>query len=206
MGPTLSAAGPTTARDDDDELMYQIQGGDRQAFDRLVERYQGSLSSFFFRHLRDWQLAEDLTQETFIRVWKHIAEARQVPMGRRRFWLFALARSAACDHARRRLTRKNLENPLPSSELAQTDLRSNPEAVFNAGEVRAALEMAVRRLPENLRIALTMQAIGGMTSAEIGETLGIPAGTVRFRISLARKRLAADPGLIAATEEKERRD
>lgn len=175
-------------------------------FDALYLEHHRPLYAYLHGKSGCGETAADLLQETFIRVWKHIAEARQVPMGRRRFWLFALARSAACDHARRRLTRKNLENPLPSSELAQTDLRSNPEAVFNAGEVRAALEMAVRRLPENLRIALTMQAIGGMTSAEIGETLGIPAGTVRFRISLARKRLAADPGLIAATEEKERRD
>ena len=186
------------------DLNSEENGAAAALFDALYLEHHRPLYAYLHGKAGCGETAADLLQETFIRVWRHIGEARQVPLERRRFWLFALARSAAYDHSRRHATRKNLEYPLPSSEVAQTDPGSNPEEVFNVGEVKAALRAAIRRLPENLRIALTMQAVGGMTSSEIGETLGIPAGTVRFRISIARKRLAADPGLIAATEEKER--
>jgi RNA polymerase sigma-70 factor (ECF subfamily) len=91
---------PSRIRDEDDELMYLIQVGDRQAFERLVERYQGPLAHFFFRHLRDWQLAEDLTQETLIRV--HNTAWDYLPRGCFKGWLFRIARNLMIDSTRRR--------------------------------------------------------------------------------------------------------
>ncbi len=95
----------------DDGLMYRLQGGDRTAFEQLVERHQTPLAHFFFRHLRDWQLAEDLTQETLIRVHNTAC----LPRGCFKGWMFRIARNLMIDSTRRRSHDARQCNTFPAS-------------------------------------------------------------------------------------------
>ncbi len=86
--------------DEDDELMLRLQGGDEVAFEELVHRHQSPLIGFFFRHLRDWQLAEDLTQETLLRL--HSNSWDYLPRGTFKAWMYRIARNLLIDTTRRR--------------------------------------------------------------------------------------------------------
>ena len=160
-------------------------------FDNLYRDHHRPIYAYLHGKCGCSETAADLLQETFVRVWTNIHQAMRIPSERTRFWLFALGRSAAYDHARRSRTRIGLESPLASVETLQAT-NGDPAMAFNEKESLTELDAAIRRLPEKLRIALTMHALGGMTSAEIGSALGLPPGTVRYRISEARKRLATE--------------
>gem|GEM_PF-5190440 len=84
--------------DEDDELMLRLQGGDRQAFAELVQRHQSPLIGFFYRHLRDWQLGEDLSQETLLRI--HNTAWDYLPRGLFKAWMYRIARNLLIDTTR----------------------------------------------------------------------------------------------------------
>jgi RNA polymerase sigma-70 factor, ECF subfamily len=135
----------------------------------------------------------DLLQETWIRVWQHIDNLQQMPPGERRFWLFGVAHNVLTDDYRRQARR--------SAEVADTEdnfeIQVDPETVGAQAqqETQMDLDAAIARLPEDLRTVLVMSALGEMNSTEIGEALDCPAATVRYRLAVARQRLAADLGL-----------
>jgi RNA polymerase sigma-70 factor, ECF subfamily len=117
---------------------------------------------------------------------------------RQRAWLFAIARNLVIDQYRGRATRTATQDALVA-RLDPTDrLSEGPEQIVERdGELRLVDE-AIRRLPEQLRTVLVMQVLDERTSAEIGELLDRPAGTVRYQISQARKRLAEALRLLEA--------
>ena len=86
--------------DEDDELMLRLQGGDRHAFAELVQRHQSPLIGFFFRQLRDWQLGEDLSQETLLRI--HNTAWDYLPRGLFKAWMYRIARNLLIDTTRKR--------------------------------------------------------------------------------------------------------
>jgi RNA polymerase sigma-70 factor (ECF subfamily) len=164
-------------------------------FDALYREHHRVLHAYLMGQFAHSDTAADLLQETFVRVWQHIGDARRVPTEQRRFWLFTLARNLAHDHRRRCAVRRHLEATLPPEASLPADTQSDPAIAFAVKETETAIEAAIRRLPLDLRTALTLSLLGEMTSQEIGIALGIPAGTVRYRISQARKRLIQDLGL-----------
>lgn len=87
--------------DEDDELMLRLQEGDESAFERLVERHQPPLIGFFHRQLRDWQLAEDLSQETLLRI--HATAWDYLPRGIFKAWMYRIARNLLIDTTRHEL-------------------------------------------------------------------------------------------------------
>jgi RNA polymerase sigma-70 factor (ECF subfamily) len=156
----------------------------RQArFDALFEAHRGPVFAYLLGRTGDRDRAADLLQETFVRVWRHLEDALAVPEDRRRFYLLRLAANAATDADRRARTRAHLEAPFPEAS-AQAPAPSYEPTAF-----AEAVDEAIRTLPEELRTVLTMQLVGGLTSQEIGEGLGKPAGTVRSMLYDARRQL-----------------
>ena len=157
-------------------------------FRRVYEGHRTAVHAYFVGRTVDRSAAADLTQEVFLRVWQRLPELTGMPDDRQRAWIFTVARNLSIDTYRHERTRTDTEaalrhQPTPTALAAST-------AVIEAQRV-AVVSAAMARLPEEQRITLTMAAAGDMTSAEIAAALGIPAGTVRYRLSVARRTLAA---------------
>jgi RNA polymerase sigma-70 factor, ECF subfamily len=161
---------------------------DREAeFRRLYDAHRAAVHAYFTGRTGDPQSAADLMQDAFLRVWQHVEELADLPDDRQRAWIFTAARNLSVDAHRHRLTQVGTAQALAVQPAAPPQPASAPVV---AAERVAVVGQAIRRLPEQQRVALTMAAAGEMTSAEIGAALGVPAGTVRYRLSLARRALA----------------
>jgi RNA polymerase sigma-70 factor (ECF subfamily) len=185
---------PSTGRDDD-ELMYQLQGGDRGAFDRLVERYQGPLSGFFFRHLRDWQLAEDLTQETLIRV--HNTAWDYLPRGCFKGWMFRIARNLMIDSTRRRSHDALVKAVRSQRQHEDSDdvlgrLAGDfvlPEDKADQNEFAKIVGELLKKIPEEQRLTFTMHHYSGLSLPEVADAMEANLPTTKSRLRLAREKL-----------------
>jgi RNA polymerase sigma-70 factor, ECF subfamily len=162
-------------------------------FDALIEQHHGALFSFLFGRCGDRDLAADLLQEVYVRVWLNIGEAKGIPVERRRYWLVAIARHVLVDGMRRRAARAPVACSLPACEPA--DSSPSPGRVAEGKDALASVDAAIRALPEDLRTVLILSVTDGMSSVEIATMLGVPAGTVRYQISEARNRIARKVGL-----------
>jgi RNA polymerase sigma-70 factor (ECF subfamily) len=162
-------------------------------FDSLFEQHHRALFSYLFGRCGHRDTAQDLLQETFIRVWMHIDEAKSIPSERIRNWLVTIAKSAFLDSLRRAATRAHINCPAPVRE--PIDIGLTPDRIATGRADLASLDAAIRTLPEDQRTVLVLSVMEGLTSVEIGSMLGIPAGTVRFQLSQARTRLAYKVGL-----------
>ena len=161
---------------------------DREAeFRRLYEAHRGAVHAYFTGRTGDPQLAADLMQDVFLRAWQQLDRLADMPEDGRRAWIFTVARNLSVDAHRHRLTQAGTQQALAREPGSPTEPASM--AVIAAERV-AVVGEAIRRLPEPQRVALTMAAAGGMTSAELAAALGVPAGTVRYRLSLARRAVA----------------
>ena len=161
---------------------------DREAeFRRLYEAHRAAVHAYFTGRTGDPQSAADLMQDVFLRVWQHLEKLADMPEDRQRAWIFTVARNLSVDARRHQHTQAGTEQALAREPGRRPQPAST--AVIAAERV-AAVGEAIRRLPEQQRVTLTMAAAGGMTSAELAAALGVPAGTVRYRLSEARRTLA----------------
>ncbi|HET7013383.1 MAG TPA: sigma-70 family RNA polymerase sigma factor [Streptosporangiaceae bacterium] len=156
-------------------------------FRRLYEASRASVHAYFTGRTGSPQQAADLMQDVFLRAWRHLDELTALPEDRQRAWIFTVARNLSVDAHRRESTRVGTEQVLAREP---TDSQRSASTAVIAAERVAVVGEAIRRLPESQRVTLTMAAAGGMTSAELAEALGVPAGTVRYRLSLARRAVA----------------
>jgi RNA polymerase sigma-70 factor (ECF subfamily) len=180
----------------DDDLMYQLQGGDRLAFERLVERHQGSLSGFFFRHLRDWQLAEDLTQETLIRV--HSTAWDYLPRGCFKGWMFRIARNLMIDSTRRR-SHDALVNAARTQRPSEDDAEGVlerlagdfvlPEEKADQNEFAKIVGDLLKKIPEEQRLTFMMHHYSGLSLPEVADAMEANLPTTKSRLRLAREKL-----------------
>jgi len=186
--------------DDDRELMLRAGGGSRgsrEAFDALVSRWQGRLLTFFFRHCGDRELAEDCTQEVFVRLYK--ARDRYSPDAQFSTFLFTIARHYWIDVARSRAVRPDQQrgvggvddeeredrlSRLPSAEPA-------PPAQVALSDDLARMHQALEQLPEPLRDVVRLGVIEALPYAEVSQILAIPIGTVKSRVHAAVQALRA---------------
>ena len=163
---------------------------DREAeFRTLYEAHRAAVHAYFTGRTGDRWAAADLMQEVFMRVWQRLPELVGRSTDGQRAWIFTVARNLAIDTHRHERTRAGAEaargrEPAPASPPPAS-------APVIAAERVAVVGEAIRRLPEEQRVALTMAAAGELTSAQIATALGVPAGTVRYRLSLARRTLGA---------------
>jgi RNA polymerase sigma-70 factor, ECF subfamily len=162
---------------------------DREAeFRTLYEAHRAAVHAYFTGRTGDRWAAADLMQEVFMRVWQRLPELVDRSADGQRAWIFTVARNLAIDTHRRERTRAGAEVARGSEPAPAPPPASAPVI---AAERVAVVGEAIRKLPEEQRVALTMAAAGELTSAQIATALGVPAGTVRYRLSLARRTLGA---------------
>ena len=183
--------------DSDAVLVERTVAGDQKAFELLVIKYQRRIQRLIGRMVRDVDLVEDIAQETFIRAYRALAQFR----GEAQFytWLYRIAvntaKKALMDLKRNPTVSENayksddddetspVENELTSSET--------PEAVLASKEIAEIINSAMEALPEELRQAITLREIEGLSYEEISEAMNCPIGTVRSRIFRAREAISA---------------
>ena len=157
-------------------LIRDAAAGDLAAFEQLVRAYQQHVWRFLRRLLGDPTVAEDVTQETFLRVFRRLStftfEAKFST------WVFQIARNAGIDELRSRQRRTRLESVAPPRRPSAAP----PEA-------RAEIEAALASLPVDLREAVVLVEVVGLRYHEVARVLGIPEGTVKSRMFSARSRL-----------------
>jgi RNA polymerase sigma factor (sigma-70 family) len=160
-------------------------------FRRFYDDHCDPIFAYLMYLTGDREEALDLLQETFVRAWSRLAQVAALGADQQRGWLRAVAHNAAVDCHRRRSAR-----PAVLLEVTAEPSTSEPgleEASEAAGELAAAAK-AIAELPGTLREPLLLSTIGGLTSSAIGALLGLPSGTVRYRIAKARLELTHSVG------------
>lgn len=183
--------------DADALLVERVKQGDKRAFEMLVVKYQRRVVRLISRMVRDTNLVEDIAQETFIRVYRALPQFR----GESAFytWLYRIAvntaRKALLDLKRDPLVlasaaASDAENDETSRVESEPSTGETPEALLASKEIAAAVNAAVAALSEDLRQAITLREIEGLSYEEIAELMNCPIGTVRSRIFRAREAIA----------------
>ncbi|MFQ5899496.1 MAG: RNA polymerase sigma factor [Candidatus Methylomirabilia bacterium] len=167
----------------DERLMEEVSAGRLAAFQLLYDRHHRAVFHFLLRFFGDRQTAEDLLQETFLRMFAHREEYR----ARAAFkaWLFTIARNLVFDQLRRR--RPSPERAEALESLA--DPGPTPLEQAEAQELREQLQGAVLKLPPTEREVLLLSRFAGLSHEEIGEVTGASLGTVRVALHRALRRL-----------------
>ena len=179
----------------DETLVRRVQQGDTAAFDLLVRRYQHRILALVGRYVGDWAEAQDVAQEAFIRAYRAIGGFR----GDAQFytWLHRIAVNTAKNH----LVAHNRRPPTDDIDVSDAEqfesglrLRDNdtPERELMRQQMEQTVMRAVDALPEELRMAITLREVEGLSYEEIAERMGSPIGTVRSRIFRAREAIDAE--------------
>jgi RNA polymerase sigma-70 factor (ECF subfamily) len=197
---TKPPAAPAPSPADTDQILVERSvAGDHKAYELLVLKYQRRIERLIGRMVRDTDLVEDIAQETFIRAYRALGQFR----GEAQFytWLYRIAvntaKKALVDLKRDPVVSESalrggnddedetsgVENELTSAET--------PETVLAAKEIAATVNSAMEALPEELRQAVTLREIEGLSYEEIAEVMNCPIGTVRSRIFRAREAISA---------------
>ena len=176
--------------DDDKLLVARVQKGDKRAFDLLVLKYQSRIMALVMRFVQDAHEAQDVTQESFIKAYRALGNFR----GESAFytWLYRIAINTAKNY----LVSRNRR--LPSADVEACDaefydgdhaLKSmeTPERLLLRDEIQKTVEDSIARLPNDLRVALTLREYDGLSYEDIAEVMQCPVGTVRSRIFRARE-------------------
>ena len=178
-----------TASDTDQQLVQRAQRGDLRAFDLLVLKYQGRIGALVSRYIADAGEVEDVTQEAFIKAYRALSKFR----GDSAFytWLYRIAANAAKNHLVAKGRRPGADATIEDAEAFDdggvVSETSSPEAMAMGDELAAVVEQSLQALPEELRAALTLRELEGLSYDDIAEVLGCPVGTVRSRIFRARE-------------------
>jgi RNA polymerase sigma-70 factor (ECF subfamily) len=189
---------PDGASNSDAMLVERAVAGDSRAFDLLVIKYQRRIQRLIGRMVRDPGLVEDIAQETFIRAYRALHQYR----GDAQFytWLYRIAVNTAkkflLELKRDPMTletnlRQNDENDETYWRGSEPTTDETPESVLAAKEIAGVVNLAIEALPEDLRQALVLREIEGLTYEEISEVMNSPIGTVRSRIFRAREAISA---------------
>lgn len=182
---------------EDTALVTTFLDGDERAFEVLVERYQGRLLNFIYRTIGDRERAEDLVQEVYVRVYRHLGRFDRS----KKFstWIYTIASNLAKNELRNRS-----RNPLvyfqalvkggPGEEerpVEFEDERLRPDDLYHKRHLREAVETSVSRLPEHHREVFVLREIEGKSYEEIAEITRCNLGTVKSRLNRARTAFAA---------------
>ena len=176
----FSAATPP---DHETELVTRAQHGDRTAFSELVNMHAQGVFRVVYHMCGNALIAEDATQETFIRAWQKLSSYQ--PQTSMRNWLYRIAFNAGMDMLRRE--KRVLPNDI--EDLNLTDDQPGPESFVSDHERTAWVQRAILSLPDASRAVLVLKEYEGMSYHEIANALDIPIGTVMSRLNYARKLL-----------------
>lgn len=183
--------------DEDDELMLRLQGGDQTAFEELVRRHQSPLIGFFFRHLRDWQLGEDLSQETLLRI--HSTAWDYLPRGLFKAWMYRIARNLLIDTTRKRshdaLVRSVRNRTRPNDDDREDILArlsgefTLPDEQVEQHEFAQIVDDLLPQIPDDQRLTFILFIYTGLSLPEIAEAMEANLPTTKSRLRLAREKL-----------------
>ena len=197
-GPIQPIRGVSAATDSDLMLVERTVAGDQHAFELLVIKYQRRIQRLIGRMVRDVDLVEDIAQDTFIRAYRALHQFR----GDAQFytWLYRIA----VNTAKKALMELKHDPTVSESSFRSADDEDEtsqprneptsdetPESVLAAKEIGAVVNAAMEALPEELRQAVTLREIEGLTYEEIAALMACPIGTVRSRIFRAREAISA---------------
>jgi RNA polymerase sigma-70 factor (ECF subfamily) len=212
-GPRNGPEGLKEMRDED--LIVLVQKGHRRAFDEIVARYKGRLYSFTLRMVKDPGLAEEMTQETLIRVYMHAEKYREI--ARFSTWVFTIATNLVRNRMRQqsRAPRLLSLNPAPDEDevpVDPPDPNADPSRRVEAEELGRIINEATAKIPEKYRVPFLLREVEQLSYEEIQQVTGLKLGTVRSRINRARNRfrqnikpLLRNEDLLAELEEIEAR-
>ena len=183
----------------DKKLVERVQKGDKGAFDLLVLKYQHKIVNLIMRYVRDPELALDIAQEAFIKAYRALPRFR----GDSAFytWMYRIAVNTAKNHLAAQ-RRRPMDVELDLQDPEQYDLHAKlretdtPEGVALSNELQETVERAIAALPEDLRTAIILRELEGMSYEEIAETMECPVGTVRSRIFRARDAIGKKVGSL----------
>jgi RNA polymerase sigma-70 factor (ECF subfamily) len=187
---------PLTPTTTDQDVVLAARRGSDAAYRELVRRYERPVFSLIFRMVRDRELAEDLTQETFIKALNALASYR--PEFKFSSWIFKIANNAAIDQLRRREVDTLSLDGSPSAEtpdaVEATALQvgskgETPLDELEAREIGTAIEGAIGKLRPEYRACILLRHVEGLAYEEISEQLNLPLGTVKTYIHRARNEL-----------------
>ena len=195
-------------REIDQQLVERAQRGDKRAFELLVLKYQRKLGRLLSRFVRDPAEVEDVTQEAFIKAYRALPGFR----GERAFytWLYRIGINTAKNYlvalGRRAPTTTGFDNEEAEGFEDADQLRdaNTPESEMEGKEIAATVNRAMDALPKDLRTAITLREIEGLSYEEIASVMNCPVGTVRSRIFRARDAIAAELRPLLGTD-KDRR-
>jgi len=183
-------------RDPEVQLMMRTKEGDDEAFGQLVSAYQDRLVGIFYHMLRDQEVAEDLAQEAFLRIYR--ARETYKPTAKFSTWLFRIANNLASNSrrskGRRREVPLNLRDsgplgPRPEEKLVAEKSALMPTRLAAKSEMRSVVREALDSLNDRQRMALYLHKFEGMSYADIGETMEVTPAAVKSLLSRARENL-----------------
>ncbi len=183
----------------DTQLVKRVQKGDKGAFDLLVLKYQHKIVNLVMRYVRDPEQALDITQEAFIKAYRALPNFR----GDSAFytWMYRIAVNTAKNHLAAQ-RRRPMDIELDLQDPDQYDLHARlketdtPEGVTLSQELKETVEKAIAALPDDLRTAIILRELEGMSYEEIAQTMDCPVGTVRSRIFRARDAISKKVGAL----------
>jgi RNA polymerase sigma-70 factor (ECF subfamily) len=195
-------------REVDQQLVLRAQRGDKRAYELLVMKYQRKLGRLLSRWVRDPAEVEDVTQEAFIKAYRALPSFR----GESAFytWLYRIAINTAKNYlvalGRRAPTSTSFDHEEAEGFEDADQLRdvATPESELEGKEIAAVVNRAMDALPEDLRTAITLREIEGLSYDEIADVMNCPIGTVRSRIFRAREAIATELRPLLGTEENRR--
>ncbi|MHC4943538.1 MAG: RNA polymerase sigma factor [Planctomycetota bacterium] len=173
---------------EDEWLVRFCANGDESALEILYQRYNNAILNFIYRMTSDRTTAEDLTEETFFRVWRKAA-LFNAKKGTFKTWLFRMASRLTINRLKKQGRRDQLAAQLPMPEQEFEDRSHNPVSAASSAESRRMVHQALRSLNENDRAVLLLRHFKGMGEEEVAQVLKIPKGTVKSRTYYAVRRL-----------------
>ena len=168
-------------------LINLVKKGDKKAYEVLVLQYQDRLVFSIYKFLKDYELAQDIAQEAFVKAFKNIEKFR----GDSSFytWIYRIAINTAKNFLSSKSRKSEIyDDEIMELKLSESALTSeNPENILEAEELRSVMMGAIQDLPDDIRTTLSLREFDGLSYEEIAEVQNCPIGTVRSRIHKGRE-------------------
>ncbi|HNS73189.1 MAG TPA: sigma-70 family RNA polymerase sigma factor [bacterium] len=174
----------------DEELIQRFQEGDLYAFDLIVHRYKDALFNFTYRYLGNSQEAEDVVQETFLRIFRNRFAYRQI--AKFSTWIYTIAGNLAKTELRKRKRRRQVytsDMGFDDKEFEIVDTKADTEREVDSMLTEKLIQAAIDKLPERFRKVILLVDVQELSYEEVSKIMRVPLGTVKSRVNRARLKL-----------------